>query len=270
MKDFKAKLKAAETFDDARPILEAAGFGPASIDYMRVAYSVRPKQQFVFQRAQEAIMDEHEKMHHDDDEKETKEIDGGESHGPTTTGELPQVADIAPHADSEGMNSVTDTKDQMGSAINEAGPNGMMPGQPAPGQCPQGQLPMQQNHMMGYPAGSPGAMVNPQQQQMQYTLNQFAGQLKSLQEAVQTINKKVQEIRAGPAPSQLDLGTDVRGSFSGIKVTTPKPLKDTTDKSVGLNEVKFGKRAKLDNQRREISSYNDYLYDTKGSTPGVQ
>lgn len=271
MKTCINKLKSCRTFAEAEKILETAGAGKASKELLRLGFAVKEKQPDIFENNLQTVIQE---IEDDEEEKkkdmDTQEVDGGESHDSTTTGELPQVADIAPHADTEGMNSVTDTKDQMGAIVNEAhsGMNSIPPMQP-PGGMPN---PMQQAGNGMYPGCPPMAgqpQMPPQQNAMQYTMNQvhaLANQMKAMQEAIQTINKKVQEI-AKPAPQTLDIAKDT------LRPAAAKPLKETTDKGVSLNDVKLSKRAKLENRHREITSFNNYLND-KGSSsnknPGVQ
>ena len=263
MKNCTAKLKACRTYAEAEKILETNSVSVSGKELLRLGFAVKEKQPEIFENNLQTVIREIEDEHKDDEVTETNDNTSNESSSTTGT---ENVADIAPHADTEGMNSSTDTKDQLGAIVNEAGP---YPGQMMPPQ--QGgmnQMPMQQNHMMGQqcpPQNGMGMPPNPQQQ-MQYTIAQHGQILQKMQEALQTINKKITEI-SKPAPQKLDMSNTV-GQTAGFALTNPlketvSPSKDTQSED-RINTYS----ARVDAARRDIKSFNDFLHETRQD--GVQ
>lgn len=262
MKNCTAKLKACRTYAEAEKILETNGVSVSGKELLRLGFAVREKQPEIFDNNMATVVREIEDKEHDDETKETNDNTSNESSSTTGT---ENVADIAPHADTEGMNSSTDTKDQLGAIVNETHPGQMMP----PQQGGMNQMPMQQNHMMGQqcpPQNGMGMPPNPQQQ-MQYTINQQAQMIGKLQEAIQTLNKKITEI-SRPAPKELDMSNTV-GKTAGFAITNP--LKETTSPSLNTHNTDNIKSASavLAAKRRDIKSFNDFLHQSK-ETNGVQ
>ena len=263
MKNCTAKLKACRTYAEAEKILETNGVSVSGKELLRLGFAVKEKQPEIFENNMATVVREIEDEHDKKDEEVTETNDNTSNESSSTTG-TENVADMAPHADTEGMNSSTDTKDQLGAIVNETGmhPSQMMP----PQQGGMNQMPMQQNHMMGQQQCPPnmGMPPNPQQQ-MQYTMNQHAQMLNKMQEAIQTLNKKITEI-SKPSPRELDM-SNVVGQSAGFTVSNP--LKETISPSSDTqNEDRIQNySAQIDAARRDIKSFNDFLHEKNS---GVQ
>lgn len=265
------KLKACRTYVEAEKVLETTGVGRGGKELLRLGFAVREKQPDIFDNNMATVIQE---IEDDEEEKkqdlEAKETNDNTSHDSSTTGVTPQVADIAPHQDTEGMNSSTDTKDQLGAIVNEASPpypgQMMPPQQGGMNQMPQQNaggmgMPPQQGQQQPCPQNGMGMPQNPMQQQMQYTINQQSQMLNRQQEAIQTLSKKITEL-SRPAPQALDM-SDVVGKTAGFSLGNP--LKETTSPSLNTKSKDgiIAKSALLESTRRDIKSFNDFLHETK-------
>jgi hypothetical protein len=229
----KDKLLSCRTYDDAKPILETIGAGVSAHELARTAYSIQAKQPTVAHQFLTTVIQETED---EEEKKKVQEVDGGSSEQSSSTTGLEKVGSEENAA--ESFHTQTDKKDQMGVPINEVG-----------GFPPQGQMPPQvpQQQMGGGCGGTPQMppQMNPQQQ-MQYTVQEiarhFAPQFKNMQEAIKTLDKKIQETQKEQVNS-LDLGSQM-GHKKQLAV-----IKETTgDKNQDLRSA-----------RDEITKMNNYL-----------
>lgn len=244
------KLLSVRNFAEAKPILESLNGGklsPTAEELMRTAYSVgatQPeiKEQFIGSFIQEVEgkvdgtgnnTDSGESVKPKDGSVsgKNKETDGGKSHGPTTTGELP---DLTTDEEVTGADNAVDTKDQMNNSVSESfGQPGMMP------------MPGQQKPM------------DPQMQQMmQYTIKETIRFIKphfdKMARSVQALDKKIQETEKA----------NIKELSFGDRIGKPHPklsaIKETTGKSPELA---------MNEKRGYIADYDRALSENKAPSP---